>query len=223
MKVSEVITSSEVDFIDGVSYGFNPEKNSIAVKGKVWVGDPCYPPVFNRHWTDGDMNPIGWLKAFWAAEKALEDEESSTASVVVTVNGIEMVAGSTSEGDGCYPIEGEGSEVGVDAGLLCVIPEAMFEFAGLDGEEDHGGCYLDNLDGTAEIDEDATLWIGYDYKVITKERCENCHGISDECGCEKCWECGEWQDYCTCEDTCIGCGMAESECCCDDCDEEEED
>ena len=214
MDIVETTIAEGKETIDGVTFGYDSSKSSIDVNGRVWIGDPCYPPFFNKYWNDG------WLAAFWKCQKELKEAEAFEDSVVVTVNGIEMVAGGTSYGDGCYDVDGASGSCYVDAGLLCVIPEAMFELAGLDGENAEGGVYVDDVHGTAEVDEDNTIWAG-SVKVITKERCENCNGIADECSCEQCWGCGEWDDWCTCEDTCSGCGMAESECCCDD--EEDDD
>ncbi len=194
--------------IDGRTFGFDEVKSSIEVSGRVWIGDPCYPPFFNKNWNNG------WLGAYWGGELALEKEDACTCSIVVTVNGIEMVAGGTDHGDGCYQVS-SGGEVGVDAGLLCVIPESMFELAGLDGKEEHGGVYLDDVHGTAYINEDGTLHAG-SVNVITKERCECCGDAADDCHCERCDECGEWEDYCMC------CGVCEYyECQCED--EEDED
>jgi hypothetical protein len=216
--VTETIREKE-ETIDGVTFGFNGEKNSIEVNGRVWLGDPCYPPFFSKHWNKG------WLAAFWEGQATLREHDAFEESVVVTVNGIEMVAGGTAHGDGTYHVEGGGT-VGVDAGLLCVIPEEMFELAGLDGKDDCGGVYLDDVSGTAEIDEDGTCWAG-SIKVITEFRCECCDAINGECSCERCWECGEWEEWCTCckecgnadctcEPDCSDCGCPESECECEE-------
>lgn len=208
--VQETIDAGK-EIIEDVRFGFNPEKDSIQVNGRVWIGDPCYPPFFNKYWNEG------WLAAFWKGQEALReaDPDAYDGSVVVTLNGIEMVAGGTDHGDGCYDVDGACGSCGVDAGLLCVIPEEMFVLAGLNGVDAHGGVYVDDVLGAALVDEDGTLWAGH-VKVVTKDRCENCNAIEGECGCERCWECGEWEDYCTCEETCYYCGMAVSECACEE-------
>ena len=179
-------------------------KSRIYVDGPVWIGDPCYAPNFNNDWDD-------WIDAFFGAE------EEGCPCAIVSVNGIEMVAGSTAHGDGSYDIDGASGTLPVDAGLLCVIPEKMFVDAGLEmGGDNCDGCFIEKVTGDCFVDDDGTLVVGHGIRVITAERCEHCNDLASECGCERCGDCGS---ECDCE-RCLDCGEFEDLCVCE---EEEED
>jgi len=163
----------------------------------VWLGDPCYVPEFNDNWDD-----------FCGVLFSMEDDDSH----VMSCNGIEFVVGNTAYGDGYYHVS-SGGKCGVDAGLLSVIPAGHF---GLDANSgnDYGGVFV-TVNGRCFIDEQSTVHAGH-VNIITQDRCENCSGVEGECGCERCWDCGEFEDWCTCEDECFYCGNIESECTCEE-------
>jgi hypothetical protein len=182
----------------------------------VWIGDPCYAPELN-HSYDGDKTWSTFCEAYFKAqdddkEEGLEEQPS----YVFKHRGVEFVVGGTAHGDGCYDCSAGGS-CGVDAGLLSVIPAGAF---GLDPStgDNYGGVFH-TVSGLCGMDEDHTLYAG-NITVVTGSICENCGALEDDCSCERCWGCGEWEDYCCCCDG--GCGYPSYECQCEEEEEEEE-
>lgn len=173
-------------------------------KTKVWIGDPCYAPELS---SDDDET---WQEFCSFYFDAGGDNEGF---LIAEHRGVEFLVGGTAHGDGCYELN-IGGHCGVDAGLLSVIPAGAF---GLDPDsgDDYGGNFVE-IDGRCYMDEYHTFHAG-SVNVITEDRCECCNSIDGTCGCERCWDCGEWEEYCTCsEDRCESCGECSDDCTCEE-------
>lgn len=117
------------------------EDKTLSLVGDYWVGDPCY--VFSdKDWSKlcGLMFPNG----------EAEFDDSNTVRVV-RVDGKYCFLFGTAHGDGCYPLR-EGrklvGELGVDAGMLSMIPVALLKKKGW-GENQWLGTVV-TLNGSVE-------------------------------------------------------------------------
>lgn len=184
--------------------------SDVYVKGSAWLGDPCYVPGLNERWDD-------FLEAFWEPD---ENGEREADSVVMEIDGECMVLGGTDSGDGVYHAEGACLRLGVDAGLLCVVPERLFERLGLHRNgEDYGGGFVDGISGSCWIDENHSLRCGH-VVVHTQEMCGCCKETIRDCHCDRCEYCNEVEGWDCCCDKCDDCGcLANDDCTCDRCDE----
>ena len=115
-----------------------PEIGVKLPNGKAWIGDPCY--VFPEDYWDNFCSLM-----FGDSHNPVVNDKDG-AEVVVTVDGKDYkfwIIG-TAFGDGNYALRKNGMEIGtglgVDAGLLAVIPLDVLE--AWDGKEDHLGTTI---------------------------------------------------------------------------------
>jgi hypothetical protein len=115
--------------------------NRERIKGKVWIGDPCY--VF------GDNAWNEFMAVQWADRKNPNKPtvDDHNGAVLETVHGPAYLCG-TAYGDGFYDVRVNGESVGgcgVDAGLLSVIPLATVKKLVKDKKRGGAGNGRDNL------------------------------------------------------------------------------
>jgi len=182
----------------------------------VWIGDPCYAPELNHSYDDDHT---------WSSfcDFTFGGDFTEECSNVVEHRGVEFLFGRTAHGDGCYRLEGGGvyASLGVDAGLLSVIPAGAF---GLDPDsgKDYGGAFVE-VQGRCWIDGNHSVYAGR-VTVHTQEICRHCkEAVESGCACERCEWCHEVEDWDCCCDKCEECGCPEHECECERCECEEED
>jgi hypothetical protein len=156
----------------------------------VWLGDPCYAPELNTHEKNNPWDDF--CNELFDDERYKLDENG----FVMEHNGTKFFFCNTAHGDGCYRVS-SGGECGVDAGMLSVIPAGAF---GLDPSsgDNYGGVFT-TVSGLCHVDENSTLHAGI-VTIVTEYECDCCGGIDGECSCERCYDCGEWEDYCNCQE-----------------------
>jgi hypothetical protein len=158
--------------------------NHLHIKGEVWVGDPCY---VMDDWDN-------FCEKLFAVEKENKGYSDRDGVKMVTDKGSFFVCG-TNCGDGVFPVKAHGYQkgtVGVDAGLLSIIPMEMIAEDKRARAKDLG--FITQVDGTVEARE-GDFSIDIDncgaLEVVTSGRDD------DEDTCD--W-CGEDVDSCRCND-----------------------
>jgi len=116
------------------------ESEHLDLKGQYWFGDPCY--VFPEDkWQE-------LCRLMWPNGRDFDD---TNAVRVVEVDGEKCYLIGTAYGDGCYPLvknENVVGELGVDAGMLSMIPMKLVKSEGW-GKTARCGVKL-TLDGTVQ-------------------------------------------------------------------------
>lgn len=140
------------------SAGFSP---TLRLVGDYWVGDPCY--VFSEKDWDELCNQM-----FPNGQQLFDDSEQVR---VVLVDGNYCFLFGTSFGDGVYPLRKETweiAELGVDAGMLSMIPKKLLRKKDWGKSKAHGKVI--RLDGSPRqmkvVDGDFTYG---EYSIITSE------------------------------------------------------
>ena len=121
---------------------------------------------------------------------------------------LDIVYTNTAYGDGSYKVQGTNKEIPVDAGMFAAIPlEQVMKWREITNPEDmDDAAIVKGVNGWVDLDGNGNM-TGDGFSVITDES-------------EKCEQCGEGEDYCTC---CQHCGEDEYNCSCYEDDDEEED
>lgn len=114
------------------------KERHISLQGKFWVGDPCY--IF----ADNAWQKLCELMYPNHNEPDFNDRDSVR---VVEVDGVKCYLFGTAHGDGTYELKRSGEvigELGVDAGMLSVIPMEIVKLRGW-GKTKWAGTEIDLL------------------------------------------------------------------------------
>ena len=130
---------------------------------KYWVGDPCY--VYPKKEWSKFCNTIPY-----------DNHGNFDNFFTTTYNDIPFFVTSTAYGDGCYKLTKNGSpvvgELGVDAGLLSIIPEELIQLWGKEEEAGNLGIWvtIDDEDCEVTVVERGWVTIDEDCEVTVVER-----------------------------------------------------
>lgn len=134
--------------------------------GGVYFGDPCYvvPDGFGR----GDCPDDLW-------EEYCNSRPASTDNIILVTEyeGIKFYSWDTAYGDGAYPLRcnlNTMAILGVDAGVLSVIPIKLLKLWGTLDEAKHDGFVFTGPDlyGEMRFDRGDFSWHHFDIKTRTK-------------------------------------------------------
>lgn len=158
---------------------------NLSFKGKCWVGDPCYV-------IDEDNWDLFCSKLYPNHECVIDSTEGG---MVVTNKGKFFICG-TAYGDGCYPLTKKGDEVatlGVDAGMLAIIPVEMLDDANctlghivevngrVRAEGGNFSCGDIEVKTCDDEEEETSMWDDTDEDCDECDDCEDCdEGEEDE-------------------------------------------
>lgn len=117
------------------------ENNSVKLKGKYFIGDPCHAISDKKDWAElcGLMFPDDGVADF--------DDSNNIRVVEIEYNNKvhKCYLFGTAYGDGSYPLYKDGNLVdylGVDAGMLSLIPAELLQKENY-GESVHCGAFMD--------------------------------------------------------------------------------
>jgi hypothetical protein len=122
--------------------------------GKYVIADPCYIfPDTNNQWITDFCNPM-----FEVDNEEKKKLNQKTDSYIGTCQGIDFLCFRTANGDGCYTFEPvTNAQLGVDAGLLAVIPFKLIEK--WDSLKQYEGESTDDLFVITTFKEDQKLFV----------------------------------------------------------------
>ena len=136
--------------------------------GKYWIGDPCYY-ISDDNWDD-------------VCNQIYDGASSSIDGMFINADGKEFIVIRTRWGDGCYALNnyytGRVANLGVDAGLLSIIPVSLDTPLG----KKSGGIVIE-LEKDVPFSADNGDFVFGDYSVNTSgdgEEDEDYDGEEDE-------------------------------------------